>query len=129
MGLHPGTPWVSNQQCVSPLLRFPGSWTRDCLIRCPKLQVSSDCNVWGGKWYDPLAKTPGNKRAVEFRIFQILEGVQCIYSTSCNSYSKSGVVPYSQICSCFCGESGNIRIKTDKDSIQLQLSAGQVLTK
>ena len=76
----------------------------------------------------PSAKTPGNKRVVEFSIFQILERLWCVYSISCNSSSRFGIVPCGQACLCFCCKGGNVRFKRDKDNIWLQLSSGEVLT-
>ena len=65
----------------------------------------------------PSAKTPGNKCAMEFSIFQILERLWCVYSISCNSSSRFGIVSCGQTCLCFCCKRGNVRLKRDKDNI------------
>lgn len=104
-------PPVLNQQCVSPLLQLLGREADRLHVLHCEHPVTAMLGM------GPSAKTPGKKCAVEFSIFQILERLWCVYSISCNSSSRFGIVSCGQTCLCFCCKRGNVRLKRDKDNI------------
>lgn len=110
-GISALTPPVLNQQCVSPLLQLLGREADRLHVLHCEHPVTAMLGM------GPSAKTPGKKCAVEFSIFQILERLWCVYSISCNSSSRFGIVSCGQTCLCFCCERGNVRLKRDKDNI------------